>query len=225
MLRASCVLLCLFLTAFIGPARAESEVPAPKWYVGIGFGLGGISGPDWTAQDNYYSSQGFLSTGGSGTGIGSALNLYGGWRWQEFCDLEFGLTGIDSNHSTTYTNSTGGTVWSQRQVGFSALYAAALLRPPYGYGHSLYFKLGMHNSDYGTDKTSVTGSVTNIAAIAAGDRIPTDAHYTGWGPLAGVGLDLGTSPGSLRLEYVAYGRIGGTSESASMMTLSFHYNF
>jgi hypothetical protein len=211
--------------AVTGSARASGEVPPEKWYVGIGFGIGGISGPDWTAQDNYYGAQGYLATGGSGIGLGSALSLYGGWRWREYLDVELGLTGIGSDHSTTYTNATGGTVWSKRQVGFSALSAAALLRPPYGYGHFLYLKLGVHNSDYGTDKTSVTGTVPNLSAIAAGDRIPTDAHYTGWGLLAGVGMDFGSGTGTWRLEYVAYGRIGGTAESAGLFAVSYHYNF
>jgi hypothetical protein len=222
------ILIGLFLGvfAFTNPARAADDSAPKKWYVGVGGGLGYLSGPDWTAQDNYYNSQGYYATGGYGMGLGGGIQLYGGWRPRDFVDLELGLAAVVSNHSTTYTNATGSSViWSRRMVSFRAVSASALFRPTDDAAHFLYLKLGLHYSNYGTDIVSINGTAANTGVIAAGDHIPTDAHYRGWGPLLGAGMDFGDRPGFLRVEYVNYLRIGGTSERAGLLNVSYHHNF
>lgn len=202
------------------PADAVSSTPpVEKWYIGIGFGFGSATEPNWTVVDNYYGSQGYLATGGSGLGIMSGLNIYGGYRLREFLDIELGFPGADSNYSTTYSQLMGsGTIWSKRNVYFSALTVSALLMPTPDSG--LYVKLGVHSSEYGATKT-VTGTVANVNTIAAGDRLPLDTPYRGWGPLLGVGWRVG----ALRLEAQYFARLGGTSASANLYTLGYDYWF
>jgi hypothetical protein len=220
------VLLLLFFfsgCAFAGDAP-DAALPVRKWYAGIGLGFGMATEPDWTVVDSYYGSQGYLATGGSGLGIMTGLNIYGGYRLREFLDLELGFPGASWNHSTTYTQLIGsGTIWSKRNVYFSALTASALLRPTPDRG--FYLRLGVHSSEYGANKT-VTGTVANVNAIAAGDRLPLDTPYRGWGPLLGVGVDFNTSRvGAVRLDYQYFARLAGTSASANLFTVGYHFNF
>lgn len=198
--------------------------PVKKWYAGIGLGFGSATEPDWTSVDNYYGSQGYLATGGSGLGIMTGFNIYGGYRLRELLDIELGLSGADWNQSTTYTQLIGnGTVWSKRNVYFSALTASALLRPTPRRG--LYFRLGVHSSEYGATKT-VTGTVANVNTIAAGDRLPLDTPYRGWGPLLGVGVDFNTGRvGAVRLDYQYFARLAGTSASANLLTVGYLFKF
>jgi len=205
---------------------ARAAPPTKKWYAGAAYSDGMLSPAlDQMPTDSYYSTLGYLKTGGSGWGVMNGVKLYAGYRIRDFLDVEMGLSGGSMNLSSTYKNFSGNTVWSRRQVGTGALYAAALLRPADGFGHFMFLKLGAHSSSLYVTK-SVTGNAANLSVIAAGDHLPVDGTSNGYGPLLGVGFDIGTGRvGAVRLDLDYYYKIGGTTYSAAFLNIGYHGNF
>lgn len=176
-------------------------------------------------MSDYYQSIGYYRDGGSFWNVMIEDKIYAGYRAYDFMDIEAGLSISDVEISETYKNLTGDVIWSKRKVDAQVLYASALLRPEYGYGHMLYFKFGGHFSQLEVTK-SVTGSPSNLASIAAGDHMQEDGSSTGFGTLFGVGLDFNVGKiGAIRLERNRLFRIGGTSHIKDALNIGFHANF
>lgn len=200
--------------------------PVMKWYAGGGLGFADMN-RWWNTQpvDDYYRSQGYFHTGGSFLNLMDEGKIYTGYRLRDYMDVELGYSLSNTKNSDTYQNTSGNTVWSRRELTAHVLYASALFRPPEGYGHLLFLKLGGHLSQLRVSK-SVTGNPPNLGVIAAGDHMPEDGTSTGFGSFFGVGLDIRTGKeGAIRLELNRLYRVGGTRLGKDAFNVGYQINF
>lgn len=226
----------------VSAESAKVIQPARNWYAGGAIGLSYLTGwPDTYGNREYFKSYGydeyaynsvwyaFWQGGKEGLNkLSLEGKVYGGYRLLESMDIEFGYTRNDNWTSTEdYENySTGDNIKVERRIRASALYASLAFRPiSDGRGHGLYFKLGGHSSELKVSK-KITGTPTNLSTIAAGESMPYDGEWRGYGSLYGVGFDFRTARhGAVRLEWSHFNKLGGTPFGKSSINIGYQGDF
>lgn len=207
-------------------AEGTRVIPASsKWYAGFTVGGGRLAGWDMRPLETYYQSIGYSKSGESlDFKALSEWKLYAASRLKDTLDVEFGYayaTNLGGDNWSRYSSGSN-EVTSTRRINIHVLSVSALFRPSAG---KLYFRGGMHASEFATRKT-VTGNPANLNTIAAGDQMYGDGVSHGIGPLVGFGFDFRPGrAGAIRVELNHHFRLGGTRYEKSALNLGYHFNF
>ncbi len=230
------ILMLVAVTASWNVTAEDADVPSrtEKWYAGGAIGAARLRGWDHTAMDNYYQSRGYVNISGlfgawmmNPNRTTGEMKIYAGYRPIDFLDVEIGYTATgDWEYGATYSNFTSASQQVHQRFSAKALHLSASFRPvPRGYGHGLFLKAGLHESELKA-MTTLNGQPMDINAIGLGDRIPANGTYRGGGTLFGIGFDFRTgSVGAVRVELDRYNRLGGTSFGKNSLDVGFHATF